>query len=172
MSLSPAIDGSRLCLECGICCQGVLHREASVEAGEIEAVRRLGLQVIGSGKDLSFRLPCPLHQGDRCTAYMDRPRTCRSYQCKLLKGYLEGTVDWEHCRRTIGFAKDLVDRIRRGINLADPDQCVWEEIRSLTPDQLAALVQEKEVLLDVVSLLTVSRRHFQNRASPLEVLGP
>ena len=165
-------DGSRLCLACGICCQGALHREASIRKDEVEAVRSLGLPVIGAEDNPSFPLPCPLHQQNRCTVYADRPSPCRAYQCKLLKRYIEGSTPWEECIRYIDLLKELMVRVRRGIGMISAYQNVWQEVRSLEPSQLATLIEQREVLMDVVSFLTLCRSHFQNRATPSEVLGP
>jgi Fe-S-cluster containining protein len=172
MSTSPGKDGSLLCLACGICCQGVLHREASVRKDEVAAVRRLGLSVVGAGEDLSFPLPCSLHRNGRCTVYAERPSACQAYECKVLKRYREGSASWEESVQSINVAKDLAERVRRGIGMTDPEQSVWTEMRSLETSRLASLVEQREALLDVVSLLTLCRSRFQNRSAPVEVLGP
>ena len=173
--MSPASgmeDGSRLCLACGICCQGALHREASIRKDEVTAVRRLGLSVIGTEEEPSFPLPCPLHQQNRCTAYTDRPSPCREYRCKLLKRYIEGSATWEECIRYVNLAKELMERVRQGLGLTSAEQSVWQEVRSLEPSQLADLTGRREAVMDVVSFLTLCRSQFQNRATPVEVLGP
>jgi len=141
-------EGSRLCLACGLCCQGVLHRGAHIEHDEIETVRRLGLTVIASEEGPVFPLPCHLHQEGRCTVYTERPNVCHSYQCKLLRRYLTGEVGWDDCMRLIDLAKDLMTQIsRRG------------------PADL-------ETLVDTAALAIHCKKNFLNRAQPKVVLGP
>ena len=159
-----APDASRLCLACGICCQGALHRWARITDDEVETVERLGLAVSRSEKGAVFALPCHLHQEGRCTVYMERPSPCSSYQCKLLRRYLAGESTWEESMRRVDLAKDLLARLRRRIGP--------EHLRSLEPAQLGAVVADRELLMDAVAFSTLCKNHFLNRAQPVETLGP
>jgi len=156
MSLPPSAaepaerEGSRLCLACGLCCQGFLHRAALVAPDEIETVQRLGLTVTESEEGPGFPLPCPLHREGRCTVYMERPGVCRDYKCKLLRRFLSGEVAWDECMRLIDLAKELVLRIGRpGTAKAD-----------------------RATLIDTAVLSIHCKKHFLNRAQPKVVLGP
>lgn len=64
-----------LCLTCGLCCDGSLFWAVPVEAGEnppvpLDAERRLCQ-------------PCARFDG-ACTIYADRPKACRSFDCRVL----------------------------------------------------------------------------------------
>lgn len=160
---AAAPDGSRLCLACGICCQGALHRAARIGEDEIEAVERLGLALSSTEKGPVFALPCPLHREGRCTVYTERPSPCRSYQCKLLRRYLAGESTWDESIRRVDLAKDLMAVLCRRTGL--------EHLQCLEPAQLDAVVADRELLMDAVALLTLCRQHFLNRAKPTEILG-
>jgi uncharacterized protein len=86
-------ERSDLCLACGLCCQGVLHDLVPLEEDELERAARLRLPLFESPLRLAFRLPCPRLESRRCTVYVERPSTCRSYACGVLKAYGAGEID-------------------------------------------------------------------------------
>lgn len=144
-------EGSRLCLSCGLCCQGTLHRAAHVADDEIESVQRLGLKVVASEDGPVFPLPCPLHRGAQCTVYTERPSVCRTYQCKLLRRFLAGEATWDECIGLVHLAQDLVSRIAR---------------------RRGAAIVDREILIDTAALSIHCKKHFLNRAQPKAILGP
>lgn len=164
------IDGSRLCLACGLCCQGLLHDWAQLRDGEVEAARRLGLSPATDRGEASFPLPCPCHRDDRCSVYGERLSPCREYRCKLLRGYLSGQVAWEEGLRRVEQAKQLVAAIQN--RLGSPDEVegsVWQQIRAAGSGPFAG---DADLRLDVAALLTQCQRHFWNRAKPERTFGP
>ena len=169
-SEAAAPDASRLCLACGICCQGAFHFGARVDDGEHAAVHALGLTIQDSEEGPVFPLPCPLHQENRCTVYADRPSACRFYQCKLLRRYLAGKVTWDDCVRRVELAKDLLVRVRRRMAIG-PAGNVWTQLRAFEAEP-EAIAADRELVMDALALLTVGNQHFLNRAKPTEVLGP
>ena len=94
-------ERSSLCLSCGLCCQGVLHDLVPLDDDELERAGRLRLPVVESPLRLAFRLPCPRLDERRCTVYAERPRTCASYACDLLRAYGAGEVDEAEAHRRI-----------------------------------------------------------------------
>lgn len=157
------IDGSRLCLACGLCCQGLLHDWAQLRDGEAEAAQRLGLRPAEQG-EAAFALPCPCHRNGCCTVYGERLSPCREYRCKLLRGYLAGQLAWEEGLRRIEQAKRLVAAIRR--RLGSSEGSVWQQLRA------AGSGTDPEVRLDAAALLTHCQRHFWTRKEPKRTLGP
>lgn len=67
-----------LCLECGLCCNGVLFAD----------VRREGKDGSPLFKQYGARVPqpCPAfnHADCKCALYADRPKRCRQFECKQL----------------------------------------------------------------------------------------
>jgi uncharacterized protein len=165
-----SLESSKLCLACGLCCQGAFHGGAKIQPEEIPAVRRLGLPVLQSNEGPIFPLPCPHHLDDRCTVYGDRPSPCSLYQCKLLKRYLDGDVSWEDCLLRIRQTKELVARLRNRLGQASPEKSLWQQLTAFETGQDAA-TKDRELWLDLASLLTLSRAHFLNRAKPREAFG-
>lgn len=150
------VDGSRLCLACGLCCQGLLHDWAVLRDGEAEAARRLGLVPSDRGEE-GFALPCPCHRDGRCTVYAERLSPCREYRCKLLRGYLDGQVGWEEGLRRVEQARRLIAAIRG--RLGDSGLSVWHQLRAAGPI-------DPEVRMDAAALLAHCQRHFWTRTRP------
>ena len=87
-------SGSDLCLQCGLCCNGVLHSRAILVPADLPLADELGLDVFNDAKGCAFRLPCPRFQDGKCSVYdRQRPHICGAYQCALLKKYLSDQID-------------------------------------------------------------------------------
>jgi Fe-S-cluster containining protein len=93
MEPRSAKERSDLCVSCGLCCQGALHDLVPLDEDELERAARLRLPLVESPLRLAFRLPCPRLEDRRCTVYEERPRTCASYACGVLRAYGEGEID-------------------------------------------------------------------------------
>lgn len=100
-----------LCLECGLCCQGVPYSRAMLATSEMELARELALSVDAYGDGLCFHLPCPQHQGNRCVTYQRRPQACSAYQCELLQCFLAGEIALEESLTLMRQAKELRDSL-------------------------------------------------------------
>lgn len=100
-------NGSDICADCGLCCDGTVFPVAHAEPHEAEALARFGL-TFNPGEN-TFDLPCPRLDGPRCTIYPDRFITCRNFQCELLKSFLAGKTGLDEARATIATAKQLVE---------------------------------------------------------------
>ena len=86
-------DESALCLACGLCCTGALHRAVEVKPEHLTLVRSLGLAVEEVNGAQAFRQPCPLYLADRCSVYDRRPPSCQEFRCALLRTYADCDVD-------------------------------------------------------------------------------
>ena len=149
-------DGSRLCLSCGLCCQGVLHDWAKIEEGEIGLAERLELRTVRRPQGHVFALPCHLHREEGCTVYDQRPSSCRGYRCKLLSSHLAGEITWEESLRRVDQVKQLVAAIRSRLGAPLAGASIWQQLREAGDGTNPAL------RLDVASLLALCRHHFQD----------
>src|SRR5215471_15482426 len=89
-----AVDGSELCLQCGLCCDGTIFTHARLYESEREFTESLGMKVgeRPDGGGLGAVLPCPNFVDGCCSLYsVRRPAICGDYQCALLTGYVAGT---------------------------------------------------------------------------------
>lgn len=106
-----AVDGSSLCMQCGLCCQGVLHEWGGLTEAEYEPLAALGMIVERRPDYLSFHLPCSKVDGTICTIYEHRPETCAGYRCALLKRYQEGEIAMEDAVPRVHEARQLLARV-------------------------------------------------------------
>ena len=103
-----------LCTHCGLCCDGSLFAEVELE-GEAESTRleSLGLDVESDDSDAGLLvLPCGALCGTRCSIYVHRPRTCRTFECRLLKDAGRGEVSVEQALVVIGEAREKTTQVR------------------------------------------------------------
>jgi hypothetical protein len=110
---SFTVNGSTLCLSCGLCCNGILHTYAVILPNEAERVCALGLTVETTSKGLRFRLPCPLLKECFCPVYENenRPNTCKEYQCELLKKFLNGAITLDQALQIIQLTRELLNDV-------------------------------------------------------------
>jgi uncharacterized protein len=102
------MEESALCLACGLCCTGALHREVEVQPEHVTLVRSLGLAVEDVNGQPVFRQPCPLYLADRCSVYDRRPPSCQEFRCALLRKYADGRVDFETATDLAREARSLI----------------------------------------------------------------
>lgn len=102
----PLRDGSDLCLQCGLCCNGTLFETISILPDERTPLEVLGTPVditaIGSIREMP--LPCAALVGACCSIYGSRPSTCGRYKCGVLHDY-EAGADINDCLT-------VIDRVR------------------------------------------------------------
>lgn len=163
-------DGSRLCLACGLCCQGILHDFVALDTEGERAARRLGLEVDYEEKQPAFRLPCPYHQCGSCTVYLDRPRTCSTYHCKLLRRYVAGEIPFESCLQRIEQVRSLVSSIQRHLDSGATSESFWPPLRDLAAKARAAgsWEESKELWMDVAALRASCLMYFDDSSGTTE----
>lgn len=103
--MTPAQD---LCTTCGLCCDGSLFKKASVQSGEEDRVRAVGLVVSASdaGKS-SFPQPCRHFCNRQCGIYDTRPPVCVTYRCALLLKLDRGEVALPEALATVAHVRAL-----------------------------------------------------------------
>jgi hypothetical protein len=126
--MNPA-DANLLCLECGLCCNGVIFADVQLRPRDNAArLRALGLafaqksKVVGAEK---FRQPCTAFAGCQCNIYSERPTYCREFECLLLKSVKAGEIEPPQALRTIRTALQRVKKVKRLLQqLGDTDDTV------------------------------------------------
>jgi hypothetical protein len=121
----PDPDSNPLCLECGLCCNGVIFADVQLEPDDDPArLRSLGLQIVSRrGVKPKFTQPCAAFDGCRCHVYGDRPAYCRQFECLLLKSVKAGETDRAAALRVIRSARQTVDKVKRLLReLGDADE--------------------------------------------------
>ena len=123
-----APDANSLCLECGLCCNGVIFADVELRP-EDDAVKlqALGLAFLSNRKspivNRKFQQPCTAFEGCRCRIYSDRPIYCREFECLLLKSVKAGHTEIAEARRIIRSALQRVKKVKRLLQaLGDADE--------------------------------------------------
>jgi hypothetical protein len=107
-----------LCLECGLCCNGVIFANGQLQPEDDAAhLQSLGLRFPPKRnskiENQKFLQPCAAFDGCRCKIYSERPRYCRQFECLLLKSVKAGRTDTPMALRAIRAARQRVEKVKR-----------------------------------------------------------
>lgn len=120
--------GEKLCLACGLCCDGTLFDNVQLQAADRpKHLKSLGLPVtVSRGKEPIARFPQPcaaLCRDLTCRLYADRPTQCRTYECKVYQSLQSGRRTLPTALRLVTNARRQADRVRRLLRtLGDHDE--------------------------------------------------
>lgn len=180
--MKPPADSSssqeqRLCLACGLCCDGVLFKDVELQESDDPArysALGLPLQVrrdrrdgrsgaAGSRTIISSPQPCAALLGCRCTLYPARPTQCRQFDCALLLRLRRGELEEAEALRCIQETRQRAQSVLRLFReLGDPDDSQalslrFQRIRRRM-QQTAALDEEQA---EVYARLTLAVHDLQ-----------
>jgi uncharacterized protein len=114
----------KLCLSCGLCCNGVIFADVQVQAGD-DVARLHALKLLKRAGAMKFPQPCAMHDGCRCAIYTERPKYCREFECLLLQDAEAGRVSEAEALRVIKNARKKAARVRELLEqLGDNDASV------------------------------------------------
>lgn len=113
----PAVDptaeaaAARLCLDCGLCCNGVLFDNVRLQPGDTaKALTAQGLKI---KKGQFFNQPCSGLNGALCTLYQNRPTRCRAFVCGQFRAVAAGEVDFATAAGRIAEVRQGVAEVER-----------------------------------------------------------
>ena len=150
----PPVENNRLCLKCGLCCDGSLFGRVRIHPDEdLGRLRSAGLEICEDKKHGPvMSQPCAQYCEGRCDAYGDRPRQCRTFVCHSLARCQAGDLSME-------------DALRLADSLREQRRFLVALIRSHLPDfadrPLREALREIGRLLDIdgEEAKKVQRRH-------------
>jgi hypothetical protein len=107
---------SEICVQCGMCCSGVLFDYARLEESEVDFARSISLTVEADSEEpdarKKFTLPCPHLCGSACSIYTKpRPQICSRFFCELAKSLDRGEVSQAESLAVIAEAKRMMSLI-------------------------------------------------------------
>ncbi len=93
--MSPSTIIRNLCLQCGLCCNGVIFRNVELQASDDpKPLQAAGLTINTRRHPATLPQPCAALGSDlRCGVYADRPRHCRDFECDLFKAVARDELD-------------------------------------------------------------------------------
>jgi len=168
----------QLCLACGLCCDGTLFDGVQLEPGDDAAhLKALGLPVTtyrGRKPVSRFPQPCAALCADRtCRLYADRPKQCRTFECKLFKQLHAGETDLPAALRLVAKTRRIADQARRLLrrlkdteeqrSLGERFHRMDDSLRADTSDP-AALALFADLSLAIHRLKLLAHERFYTRA--------
>jgi hypothetical protein len=116
--LKPGEPGdANICLECGLCCNGVIFADVKLRAGDNpEKLKTFGLsvgQTRAAANAPRLKQPCAAFAQGRCRIYAERPACCRAFECLLFKNLQAGKVQLSEARRVIATALQRAEKVGR-----------------------------------------------------------
>lgn len=119
MSADLAAAAARLCLDCGLCCNGVLFDQVLLQPEDhAKALTARGLKV---KKKQFFTQPCAALCGTLCTVYEDRPTRCRLFVCRQFQGVAAGKILEGDAKARIAEVRRQVAGVEKLLNLTGGD---------------------------------------------------
>lgn len=121
-------SAEKLCLACGLCCDGTLFDNVRLGTGEdAKKLKALGLPVAvtrGRAAVTYFRQPCTALCSNRaCRVYTGRPRQCREFECGVYKDAQAGRLKEVSALNLVKKARRKADHIRQLLReLGDTDE--------------------------------------------------
>jgi Fe-S-cluster containining protein len=123
-----ADDANSLCLECGLCCNGVIFADVQLRpADDAPRLRALGLAFVRKSKAgvEKFKQPCTAFGGCKCNIYAERPKYCREFECLLLKSVKAGEVKINEACRVIRSTLQQAETVKSLLRqLGDTDEAL------------------------------------------------
>lgn len=110
-------EASRLCTQCGLCCDGTLFLRARISEGDDPGCYET-FGVTSGSKGKAFPLPCKFLQNQICTTYACRPEICGEFECRLLKQFKKGKMSFAEAMRTIVQTTEHAARVRAALEAA------------------------------------------------------
>lgn len=104
---------SRLCLACGLCCDGTVYPHAVAREDEVERAVDLGFTAIRTDDGSpAYSLPCHYLKDRACTRYLDwRPSVCGDYFCRVQARAASGEITEDEALERIAKAQTLRDAV-------------------------------------------------------------
>jgi Fe-S-cluster containining protein len=93
-----------LCLQCGLCCNGVLFADVRPEPGDPSP--------LFAGRS-RVNQPCPAFNSGTCACaiYSERPARCRKFECRQLLDVRDGAITTDAALRRIRAARKLATKV-------------------------------------------------------------
>jgi uncharacterized protein len=157
MSPTAPIDAAiaKLCLQCGLCCNGVLFKDVELQPGDDPAtLKRLGIPLTKTNK---FPQPCVALNGCECRIYANRPTRCRQFECALLKSVVAGDVEIPAALRIVRETQRKADKVKRLLReLGDTEETRALSLRFKRMQRRFNVGDFEESKLDIFGDLTLA----------------
>jgi len=163
---TPLTNGTKLCLECGLCCIGVFHNRALIYTQEDKACVKAfnGIFLFHDEKEW-FKLPCPVYEG-KCTIYPQNPTVCQKHECNLLKKINNNEIKLEKAITVVHEMKKIINNIENDFK-SFSFKTDEKEITLIFKQFFASTSKEKRkdfgnLLKEYATFLHLKKKYFYN----------
>jgi uncharacterized protein len=105
---------AQLCPQCGLCCNGVIFGDVELQRGDdAQGLAAAGIKLIPKGRKKAFDQPCACFDGKLCQIYADRPKRCRTFNCRQIQLVQAGKLTVIAAEKNIREAKRRADEVLR-----------------------------------------------------------
>ena len=103
---------SRLCVACGLCCNGVLFHIVRLQpADSAKALAGQGMKLKRKRQQQHFHQPCTFLKPGGCAIYADRPQRCRLFECRQIQKLRAEEVTEEEATAAIREVQQRVGQV-------------------------------------------------------------
>ena len=172
-ALPDADPPESICTDCAMCCNGAIFDWVRATPDEMSVLPAAGFRATGDAKGPGFGQPCPLLEGNLCSAYAVRPGGCRKFECKLLRAHKEGTVSREEALGIIASARELLGAVRPLLHDGETlpaARARWRSWFAARPDGAQAGPTDSAFVLRMTMLNRFLDRHFR-KDSKRQMMG-
>ena len=165
-----------ICTDCAMCCNGALFDWVRATPEERAALPAAAFTEQADEKGRGFQHPCPMLEGNLCSAYAIRPGGCRKFECNLLRAHKSGTVSREQALGIIGSARRLLDDVRAVLRPGENLPAARARWRGWFAAQAAGTADDPADPVFVLRMTMLNRfldRHFRkdSKKQMMEVEG-
>lgn len=160
-------DPHKLCVACGLCCNGAWFGRGELGPDELEPARAAGLRVRSVDGGHHFGQPCTGFLNGCCSIYATwRPRVCGAYTCALLDRYMAGEVGEAEAMGHIASVKVMHQRVIAEVGVLEDGLSGGSFMRRLGSSteggSSAHPPLSPTATMDVVALKVYFNRHFKH----------
>lgn len=147
---------SKICMQCGMCCDGTLFTKANVKNREDELLAKsLGLTTFStSDSKIYFEQPCQLFN-KTCTIYdKPRPNCCSKFICEPLQKVRTNEITFNDAENQILLALETRRQVMEIASFITDykNHTLQQLFTEITPKPSAEILQHKQLFLKIVSL--------------------
>jgi hypothetical protein len=154
---------SRLCLACGMCCDGTVHDFAFLQEEDMAPASACGFKTYRREDGTpAMSLPCHYLDGTACQRYGEwRPSICGDYLCRLQKRTAAGECDEQEALGIIATAKTSLAQVEE---LLKPDETLAQaraRFISLASTSEALAPEDAKLVVRLFVLERLLDQHFR-----------
>lgn len=154
---------SKLCLACGMCCDGTLYDHAKVHEGEIAQTEQAGFKVRQVDRQRAiFLFPCHNLDDKSCTAYDSwRPKVCSSFFCELQKQTAAGKYTEAEAMGIIADAQSCRAQIMESLPEGSPFSAARQKMNAISNSNAVMAPEEARLVVRMFVLDRLLDKHFR-----------